>query len=69
MSQTSSDNEEKAPKPVFKTDYEFCPTCERRMHNLLFDGHAACRSCRGLNSDGTEAAKYAKEKAPDVENT
>lgn len=38
----------------FKTEYEFCPLCERRMNKILFDKGVSCRTCRGLNSDGTK---------------
>ncbi len=70
MSRKSKDgNYEKKNSPTFETNYAECPMCERRIHKILFDSHAACRNCRGLNSDGSVAEKYTKEKPSDVQNS
>ena len=54
-------------KPKFKTSYEFCCGCERRMHKVLLDGGVSCRNCRGLNSDGSVAEHRTKTSKEDIE--
>ena len=49
--------------------YEFCPSCERRMFIGLFDGHAACCTCRGVDANGFPLAKGTKGDSDKVEGT
>jgi hypothetical protein len=37
------------------------------MHNILLDGGVSCRTCRGLNSDGSVAEHKAKTSKEDIE--
>lgn len=52
---------ENLEQPQFETSYKFCEICERRIHTSLFDDKLACRTCRGLKSNGTPQEKCTKE--------
>tara|TARA_R110000850_G_scaffold52859_3_gene127306 strand:- start:1060 stop:1314 length:255 start_codon:yes stop_codon:yes gene_type:complete len=38
-----------------------CPVCARRMYEGLFQGHASCCSCRGVDAQGNKVFKGKEE--------
>ena len=45
--------------------YIFCPSCNRRMFEGLFDGHSCCCHCRGVSAYGMSEKGLSKPEGED----
>tara|TARA_R110000851_G_scaffold147061_1_gene286871 strand:- start:412 stop:666 length:255 start_codon:yes stop_codon:yes gene_type:complete len=60
-SRESPSQTDRATLPRKMNVYIPCPVCSRRMYEGLFQGHASCCNCRGVDAQGNKVFKGKEE--------